>query len=34
LAADAEQRGWIEEADRHHRLLQRLDQLIAQAQTA
>jgi hypothetical protein len=32
LAADAEQRGWIAEADRHRRLLARLDSLIAQAQ--
>jgi integrase len=32
LARDAEARGWIEEADRHHRLLARLDTLIAQAQ--
>jgi integrase len=30
LAADAERRGWIDEADRHHRLLERLDRLIAQ----
>ncbi|MBI3256344.1 MAG: tyrosine-type recombinase/integrase [Actinobacteria bacterium] len=30
LAADAERRGWIDEADRHHRLLDRLDHLIAQ----
>lgn len=33
LAADAETRGWVDEADRHHRLLARLDSLIAQAQT-
>jgi integrase len=32
LAADAEKRGWITEADRHRRLLARLDALIAQAQ--
>jgi len=32
LAADAQARGWIDEADRHHRLLDRLDTLIAQAQ--
>jgi integrase len=32
LAADAEQRGWITEADRHRRLLARLDALITQAQ--
>ena len=31
LAADAERRGWIDEADRHHRLLERLDHLIEQA---
>lgn len=31
LAADAEQRGWITEADRHRSLLTRLDTLIAQA---
>lgn len=31
LAADAEQRGWIDEADRHHRLLARLDALIDNA---
>lgn len=30
LAADAERRGWIDEAERHHRLLERLDHLIAQ----
>jgi integrase len=32
LARDAEARGWIDEADRHRRLLTRLDTLIAQAQ--
>jgi integrase len=32
LAADAEKRGWITEADRHRKLLARLDSLIAQAQ--
>jgi hypothetical protein len=32
LARDAETRGWIDEADRHRRLLARLDTLIAQAQ--
>jgi hypothetical protein len=32
LAADAEKRGWITEADRHRKLLARLDALIAQAQ--
>ena len=31
LAADAEQRGWIAEADRHHQLLARLDTLLEQA---
>ena len=30
LAQDAQRRGWIDEADRHHRLLDRLDHLIAQ----
>jgi integrase len=30
LAADAERRGWIDEADRHRKLLARLDNLIAQ----
>jgi integrase len=30
LAADAQARGWIDEADRHHQLLARLDTLIAQ----
>jgi integrase len=33
LAADAERRGWIDEADRHQRLVGRLDALIAEAQT-
>jgi hypothetical protein len=33
LAKDAEQRGWISEADRHRKLIQRLDAAIAQAQT-
>jgi hypothetical protein len=32
LAADAEARGWIDEADRHRRLIARLDTLIAEAQ--
>ncbi len=32
LADDAEARGWIDEADRHRRLLDRLDTLITQAQ--
>jgi integrase len=31
LAADAQARGWIEEADRHHRLIARLDAVMAQA---
>jgi hypothetical protein len=31
LAADAEARGWIEEADRHRRLIDRLDAVLAQA---
>jgi integrase len=30
LAIDAEKRGWIDEADRHHRLISRLDTLIAE----
>ena len=29
LARDAEQRGWISEAERHHRLIARLDALIS-----
>ena len=33
LLADAHARGWIDEADRHRRLLDRLDTLIAQAET-
>jgi integrase len=32
LAQDAQARGWIDEADRHRRLLARLDTLIGQAQ--
>jgi integrase len=32
LAADAEARGWSEEAARHHRLLERLDLLLSRAQ--
>jgi hypothetical protein len=32
LIADAEQRGWIDEADRHRRLLARLDTHIEQAE--
>ena len=34
LAADAQARGWIDEADRHLRLLDRLDALITQTQDA
>ena len=34
LAADAEQRGWIDEADRHRKLIARLDALIAQSEPA
>lgn len=30
LAADAESRGWIDEADRHRRLITRLDELLAE----
>jgi integrase len=33
LAKDAEKRGWISEADRHRKLIERLDAAIAQAQT-
>lgn len=33
LAQDAEQRGWIDEADRHHNLIARLDALIADTET-
>ena len=33
LAADAEQRGWITEAQRHHALIARLDTLISEAAT-
>ena len=32
LAADAEKRGWITEADRHRRLIAQLDALISEAQ--
>jgi len=32
LAEDAEARGWIEEADRHRRLIARLDALLAEAE--
>jgi hypothetical protein len=34
LAADAQSRGWIGEADRHHALIARLDALITQANRA
>lgn len=34
LALDAEQRGWITEATRHHKLIARLDTLIDKAQAA
>lgn len=34
LAADAEKRGWLDEADRHRRLVARLDTLLAEAPTA
>lgn len=33
LAADAEARGWIDEAARHHRLIARLDAVMAHAAT-
>lgn len=33
LARDAEQRGWINEAERHHQLIARLDTLIADTET-
>ncbi len=33
LARDAEQRGWIDEAQRHHQLIARLDTLIADTET-
>ncbi|MQB01903.1 MAG: transposase [Actinobacteria bacterium] len=32
LAADAQARGWVAEAERHQRLIARLDALIGQAQ--
>ncbi|MDA8381375.1 MAG: tyrosine-type recombinase/integrase [Actinomycetota bacterium] len=32
LATDAEERGWIDEADRHRRLITRLDTLLAEGQ--
>lgn len=34
LAADAAERGWIDEADRHRKLIARLDTLIAQSAPA
>ena len=34
LAADAEARGWGDEAARHRRLIERLDTLIARTDTA
>jgi integrase len=34
LAADAESRGWVDEADRHRRLVERLDALLAEARGA
>lgn len=34
LARDAEARGWIDEAARHHRLIARLDALIAETEAA
>ena len=34
LAADAETRGWGDEAARHRRLIERLDRLMAQAELA
>lgn len=33
LARDAEQRGWIDEAERHHKLIARLDALITETET-
>lgn len=33
LARDAQQRGWIDEAERHHKLIARLDALIADTET-
>jgi hypothetical protein len=33
LAADAAARGWVAEAERHRKLVARLDALMAQAQT-
>ena len=33
LARDAERRGWIDEAERHQRLIAQLDMLINQANT-
>ena len=34
LAADAEKRGWIDEAERHRKLVSRLDALITQSESA
>jgi integrase len=34
LAGDAEQRGWINEAERHHKLIARLDALIADTEAS
>jgi hypothetical protein len=34
LAADAEARGWLDEAERHQRLVARLDTLMGEATTA
>lgn len=34
LAADAETRGWTQEADRHHNLIERIDQLMSEANPA
>jgi hypothetical protein len=34
LALDAEQRGWTDEADRHHALIERLDALMAKSEAA
>lgn len=34
LSADAEARGWLDEAERHRRLVARLDTLMGEATTA
>jgi hypothetical protein len=34
LAADAEQRGWSDEATRHRQLVERLDEIMNRASTA